>query len=919
MGFRRDARDSAKLPVVLPKTIAYFVGMCVFLAALAGLAYESGKPSQHTHSSAFLQSILATLVKPAVSIPLASVLVVICTALFRLFWFDVQAAKPGPIQVNDLVPAAGVTDADIPQLTAAFRRRLMEMRLHAPEPIPGTAPTQDLLTMLDSEQLDPKNPLATLVRILRVALPTHAYEVSVSLVEEPATPPAVPRRGVTAQLTRLPYEALPVTTAWAFSWNEAIVKAADQVTAAILPRTVLSNRPPWEGWRQYPMPRELVHHFEMAQELTSDRRYDEALDHYYKALELDPKNVDLRLHKGFVEEKLGLYVDAAMTYRAACKLSKTSGGLYGFGASRKRKATGAIARYRLAILLSGPKFAEQWRDPGANTLRDKQRRTVRERLRPELEDLLRRRRCLKDERFANDPPRATGEPKWVREDVHRLLGEPGPARKLSDGGEAEPDQGYYELRNVLAHLARRELTNLTRFLRRSPAIRAWLTTLSVELTIACVDVRLDYLRHKLDPYPGWSLDPPTKPPVHRLARTRTWTQRYNTAALFSLPLLVEKGLIASTPEDDRVLRNNLTERAIEQLKLAMASSVSWYAAQRRDWVLSEDPDLDGLRRRPEFKQFEALYFPSASRTALRPKNVQMWEQSKYTNALLSEMARRWESVWHRRREALGRSADPHVVIQWCVAEADAWRLIEDLAHNYEHWVVRRDLIARMKDWSAQYEFSAIEVAVPRFSPTQRSDDECVDCEAEDDIKHITERLAALGCELGPLNGSPGDAVPPGAPGHWWIRWHGNGNGDGNGHHPSQFERLQSELRNRDFWHRQTPKLYLPAVCDVHAAMWQRLHEWLEAPPDQAEKAKRAFAGAREQAGRMSGTTNGMWFVAVVERRVHLMTSGDGRVAVSTPTASIQISPEPGNEDGNGDLAGQPNGAGAVEHSGSTRL
>jgi tetratricopeptide (TPR) repeat protein len=70
----------------------------------------------------------------------------------------------------------------------------------------------------------------------------------------------------------------------------------------------------------------------MAQELTSQRRYDEALEHYFQALELDPKNVDLRLHKGFVEEKLGLYLDAGATYRAASKLANAHTGLYGRGA-----------------------------------------------------------------------------------------------------------------------------------------------------------------------------------------------------------------------------------------------------------------------------------------------------------------------------------------------------------------------------------------------------------------------------------------------------------------------------------------------------------------------------------------------------------------------------------------------------------
>src|SRR5262249_15188621 len=160
--------------------------------------------------------------------------------------------------------------------------------------------------------------------------------------------------GVTAQVAKLPNEATPVETAWAYSWDAAIIRAADMVTASILPRTALSNRAPWSGWRRYPMPSMVVHHYEMAEELTSQRSYDEALDHYFQALELDPKNVDLRLHKGFVEEKLGLYLDAVATYAAARRIAdKTSKRLYHRRARRSRKLAGAIARYRLAVLLAG--------------------------------------------------------------------------------------------------------------------------------------------------------------------------------------------------------------------------------------------------------------------------------------------------------------------------------------------------------------------------------------------------------------------------------------------------------------------------------------------------------------------------------------------------------------------------------------
>ena len=144
-----------------------------------------------------------------------------------------------------------------------------------------------------------------------------------------------------------------------------MVQAADMVTAAVLPRTRLSNRAPWSGWRRSRCPG-VVHSYERAQELTGAHRYDEALAHCFQALELDPKSVDLRLCKGFIEEKLGLYMDAVATFAAARRVAdKTARRLYNRKARRNRRASGRIARYRLAVLLGGIEFAHRGASPAA--------------------------------------------------------------------------------------------------------------------------------------------------------------------------------------------------------------------------------------------------------------------------------------------------------------------------------------------------------------------------------------------------------------------------------------------------------------------------------------------------------------------------------------------------------------------------
>jgi hypothetical protein len=238
----------------------------ILLAVLAGLAYEAGKPGRAGPMfSERIQYVITTLTKPAVAIPLASVIVLALISIARRLRFEWLVFKPGPLFVRELAVAPGVADIDVAHLTTLFRGRMMQLRLHAPAPVPGATPAEDLLSVLDAEHLDAKNMLGSVVSIVRAALPTHGYEVSVTLTQQHADPPGKPRLGVTAQLTRLPNEALPIETAWADSWDDAITQAADMVTAAVLPRTRLSNRPPWSGWQRYQMPGLVVHCYEKAQ------------------------------------------------------------------------------------------------------------------------------------------------------------------------------------------------------------------------------------------------------------------------------------------------------------------------------------------------------------------------------------------------------------------------------------------------------------------------------------------------------------------------------------------------------------------------------------------------------------------------------------------------------------------------------
>jgi hypothetical protein len=900
------------------------VVIALLFAALAGLAYETSKPEgAGTAVSKPVQSIITTITKPAVAIPLASLIVVLLASLLRRLRFEWLVYKPGPICVREVAVAPGVPDIDVDRLSTLFRGRLMQLRLHAPTPVPGATPAEDFLSVLDSEHLDATNVLGSIVSLLRAAIPTHGYEVSVTLTQQDAPPPGKPCLGVTAQLTRLPNEGVPIETVWAYSWDDAIVQAADMVTAAILPRTRLSNRAPWSGWRRYQMPGLAVHGYERAQELISARRYDEALSHCFRALQLDPKSVDLRLCKGFIEEKLGLYMDAVATYASARRVADmTAPRLYNRRARHNRKASGRIARYRLAVLLSGMKFAHQWRKPESGTRRDAQRLLLRKRLNPELQTLLEHYRVLPrdptSERsriltLLKPPPHNAAQ---ERDRIVTLLQESG-----EPGVDDDVDPRYYELRAVLAQLAAKELRGLQRSLNWHRTQPGSLTPLSVKLTAASVRLRscyITYTQARLESgnarngtsLRDWASRP--KLATDRSRRSfRTWTEEYSAASLYALPLLVTPDTCRADLSEEEAQREerhrtDLENAAVRHLKRAMSSTPSSHAAERRDWVLSEDPDLDGLRESLAFKHFEAIFFPSPAPTPRRPRRASRWESSRYTNALLAETAHRWESVWHQRRDLVVSRIDPHVVIEWSKDEARAWEVVARMARDYRHWPARCELIDEMGTWSARYGFDPLNVAMPRFvCDTAMADDSKEEyvrlCKAvKRTVKDNQARLDTLRARLAPITGN--DDV--GAEKSDVPKSHTNGHRRRSwvpaslrpGEPPlKQFERLQDELSDRDFWHRAAPNQFLQGVCDVHAAMWQRLHEWLEAPEDHELAADTDFTCAIVQAAQLSETSGVRWVGAVIARRIQRLGSTDmATQAHATNGASAgYVQPPPG--------------------------
>lgn len=809
----RSARHPARWPTVL----GWSTGVALAVAGLLFLAHLTGN-GEADGASGFWASLEATAERPAVSAGLAFALLAFGAWCLRRVLLELLAWWPGRIDVPDFRAGSGLEETELAQVTMRFRHRLAKLRLQGNDrsAVPGVAPAGDFVDVLQRGGVDGKGVLGTLLGLLRAAVPTHAYEVSgVAFRRAPA-----PSYGITVQVSRLPSLSDPPLTVFDTSWEGVCRRAADQVTAAVLPRTRRCQRP-WTAWRGRVMPPTLLERFELAMDREESGRFDEALGLYHEALDLDPMNLGIRLQIGFLEERLGLFLDALAGYDGMLAITHPAGRrglprrLYSARARRARRRILLVARYRRAVLLAGDRVAGQWRrgaagPPGreGETRRDRQRARLRAQLRPSLKAAVGR----------------SGD----TADARRLLAEP---KGMNGPGDAlEP-----ELRRALQLAAADELRELrtgragTPFGRPIGWWRSPVSRKAILLAEACVRRRLALDdRSATATAPGtWTASPAElEHQVHRIGGfrgLRRWQEQYNAACVFALALM--DGSL--TKADARVLGR----LAVERLELAAACADSAYVAQRRDWLVSEDPDLEGLRPRAAFKRFEARYFPSATATPSRPRGCHEWEMSRYVRDLLVAAADRREAIWHRRRRELPDRPDNHEMLRWWKEEADAWRLVRGVAVERRHWKTRADFVAAMTAWSLRAGLDGFAVRFPTYSDPDLKGDE----ELKAIIAGADARLDLLAAAL--------DGGRRGAAGRRSL--------------PAQIERRRAELRELDVRGECLERLRAKRRCDEHAAHWQRLKEWLEEEPGPAPSPARAM----ESNGRRSA-----FIVAVLDTR-----------------------------------------------------
>jgi hypothetical protein len=725
--FKRALRYPSQRLLVL----RFGLGLLLAIALLTALGYVIG--GEPVKGGDLVYRLTKAMQSPAVAAALALMAVTLGAWCLRRLWLEYLAWLPGTIHVADFSNPSEIRGVLPGRLTTQFRNRLTTLRLQSAAASPGALPASTFLEVLRE---DPSSDsVGKFVSFLRATFPSTALVISGTLITRPRY---ISRAccGVSLTVSRLPNQGSMLEEIWDTSWERVMRRAADGATAAILPRTRLC-RGPWVTWRGYVMPPELLAAYEDACELSSQRRYYEALESCDRALKHDPLNRAVRLQQGKIQEQLRQYLAALESYEGMLTAARPAGHklprrLYSRRARRERTRLKHIARYRLIVLLGARSAVRDLKalrkSGGGGRLEDIEEalhnicaapREVERRRAAEVARLGARQRtwvtCIR----ASHPLLTRGQRARCRKAIeHARRQHKGELRKLIrtqhtlidasllDSFTLNPEHRSAGLRlseiedptlpfarcaRMLADDLCRDLRRWRRTdLRREPHLLG--TTVAV--TRACVEERLRLLEgdRGRTPLPsGAQGDSAWAETVDRMERRlakcglRSYQSHYNAACLFALPLLPEA---AYTRKLGKRRASMFAQRAVDQLAVAASHADSAFLATRRDWLIGEDPDLAGLRTRPEFTRFVDRYFPTVAPTEVSPADADELVAAEFARETLLGLATEWVKVWRRRSNELLRGRRGGDLRQWWPDEGEAWRLVADIGDMGPSWETR---------------------------------------------------------------------------------------------------------------------------------------------------------------------------------------------------------------------------------------
>jgi hypothetical protein len=215
-----------------------------------------------------------------------------------------------------------------------------------------------------------------------------------------------------------------------------------------------------------------------------------------------------------------------------------------------------------------------------------------------------------------------------------------------------------------------------------------------------------------------------------------------------------------------------------------------------------------------------MYLPSDRATPQRPRHFRRLESCRYVGALLVATADQWQATWHRRARKIGRNVDIHLLVEWFDDERRSWERVRLVTRDYRHSATRLALIRATRECADRYSFDPLEVGFPRYGDAPLEESVAgggCDGACEAALSHSEECMRRLSATL--HESSPDDA------GATVLE---------------QIARSQLALRRLDAAARPASTPALLRLCTYHAALWQRLGQWLEAGESERDRAESEF-------------------------------------------------------------------------------
>jgi hypothetical protein len=615
-------------------------------------------------------------------------------------------------------------------VTSLFRDHLKELRLDGLAAVPDRAPGAPLMEIVEGVAQGVGQGAEwgkAMGRLWRAAFPDCAYEVWATL-----HPTGAGSGSIAIELIRRRgSQTLGSFTSEAADWDTCAREAAMAAAGALYPHLSNRHKGPWIEWKQ-PVPPDLLGLYQSALEHERNHQFEQALREFRETVEKDPLNPQLRLKVAMVEERLNLHLGAWFTYWAI--VAESDRRLWRGGHRRTR----LVALYRLAIHLWNPRLAKEWiltEDPDQDGFESEELKL----LRTELLNVLQREEVFKGK------GRGSAEDGAASASASELMGLLAGARTRE--ALVEPfEKGYRSLdrteriaevlrivsldrlEELKERMSRRRLRGGKRWpnrrCRRRP-LRRWLCRselppLAIEASEVLVrgllaenvearmqskgDVHDVKCAHrsllKRWPFPDWTENRwPSKLAKQAAVwladrrRPDAWQLHYNAACT-----------IATQLADDSIRRDRTEVKtsgwvraAIEQLESFSYHAESPRVAAMADWIAFEDPDLEDLYRREEFKLWGSQRFGFG----LPEERPSQGEVDRHTVLILKRSAAAFAASWRgRATTAAVRSSTWR---DWWIEELEIWERLEMICREHRNWRRRLECFEALEKWNTANE------------------------------------------------------------------------------------------------------------------------------------------------------------------------------------------------------------------------